>query len=242
MCRACKHQRPPSKAFLDRERQPGWSCQCRHRPPRSTWLSARRRDHRGGGAPRRSRDRAPPARSRPNPSQADCTERRTTGRCPTEGPALCCRVAIRATAVAVCDRVGVENVIRLPWSGLSWNGPGRRNSAMALSFLYLAFIRILQLVRPGPARRGRVGDRGSHAPSRGGGTPSPGGPAGLGASGSSAIRRVESTHGPKASRCSPGSGRQSLSTSMNPRPSSSGKAKTPGANVWPPRLRFRPRQ
>ena len=43
--------------------------------------------------------------------------------------------------------MGAENVIREPRPRLSWNGRGRRNLAMAFSFLYLAFTRILQLVR-----------------------------------------------------------------------------------------------
>jgi hypothetical protein len=47
------------------------------------------------------------------------------------------------------EPVGAENLIRVHSPGLSWNSLGQRNWAVALSFLYLAFVRILQLLRPG---------------------------------------------------------------------------------------------
>jgi len=46
------------------------------------------------------------------------------------------------------EPVGAENLIRVHSPGLSWNSLGKRNWVVALSFLYLAFVRILQLLRP----------------------------------------------------------------------------------------------
>jgi putative transposase len=46
------------------------------------------------------------------------------------------------------EPVGAENLIRVHSPGLSWNSLGQRNWAVALSFPYLAFVRILQLLRP----------------------------------------------------------------------------------------------
>jgi putative transposase len=46
------------------------------------------------------------------------------------------------------EPVGAEDLIRVHSPGLSWNSLGQRNWVVALSLLYLAFVRILQLLRP----------------------------------------------------------------------------------------------
>jgi hypothetical protein len=90
----------------------------------------------------------------------------------------------------------------------------RQSWAMALSFLYLAFVRLLQLLRLLRRQQRRTGDRGRHPPSRSGGATPPGSPSGAAAQRPGVVCRAESAPWPPASR--------QVSSSSNPRLCSAG--------------------